>query len=105
VVQGAIEVFEKRGNFCYRFETIPSTPYAPRRIQQIIKDTADEAKITKRVYPHLLRHAVATTLLEHGMSLEPIQKCLGHSKLETTQIDAESTAEMIQERSQQALGG
>jgi integrase/recombinase XerD len=87
------------------FETIHSTPYSPRRIQQIIKETADEAKITKRVYPHLLRHSVATTLLERGMPLEQIQKFLGHSKLETTQIYAESSPEMIKDSYQRALGG
>src|SRR5215510_6544957 len=43
----------------YLFETIHHTRYSPRRIQQIIKETAGEAKITKRVYPHLLRHSVA----------------------------------------------
>ena len=87
------------------FETIHATPYSPRRIQQIVKETASEAKIEKRVYPHLLRHSVATTLLEGGMSLEQIQKFLGHSKLETTQIYAESTPEMIKESYQRALGG
>jgi integrase/recombinase XerD len=87
------------------FETIHSTPYSPRRIQQIIKETADEAKITKRVYPHLLRHSVATTLLERGMPLEQIQKFLGHSKLETTQIYAESSPELIKDSYQRALGG
>ena len=70
----------------YLFETIHHTPYSSPRIQQIIKETVDEAKIAKRVYPHLLRHSVATTLLERGMPLEQIQKFLGHSKLETTQI-------------------
>jgi site-specific recombinase XerD len=30
----------------------------------MIKETAEQAEITKRVYPHLLRHSVATTLLE-----------------------------------------
>ncbi len=64
-----------------------------------------QAKIAKRVYPHLLRHSVATTLLERGMPLEQIQKLLGHSKLETTQIYAESTPEMIKESYQRALGG
>ncbi|MFQ6027565.1 MAG: tyrosine-type recombinase/integrase [Dehalococcoidia bacterium] len=82
-----------------------ATPYSPRRIQQIVKETAAEAKIAKRVYPHLLRHWVATTLLERGMPLEQIQKLLGHSKLETTQIYAESTPEMIKESYQRALGG
>jgi integrase/recombinase XerD len=87
------------------FETIHSTPYSPRRIQQIIKETADEAKITKRVYPHLLRHSVATMLLERGMPLEQIQKFLGHAKLETTQLYAESSPEMIKDSYQRALGG
>jgi integrase/recombinase XerD len=89
----------------YLFETIHHTAYSSRRIQQIIKETADEANITKRVYPHLLRHSVATTLLEHGMPLEQIQEFLGHSKLETTQIYAESTPEMIKASYQKALAG
>jgi integrase/recombinase XerD len=89
----------------YLFETIHHTCYSPRRIQQIIKETADEANITKRVYPHLLRHSVATTLLERGMPLEQIQKFLGHSKLETTQIYAESSPEMIKASYQKALAG
>ena len=74
-----------------------------RRIQQIVKATAEKAKITKRVYPHLLRHSVATTLLERGMPIEQIQKFLGHSKLETTQIYAESTTEMLKESYRRAL--
>ncbi len=39
------------------------------------------------------------------MPLEQIQKLLGNSKLETTQIYAESTPEMIKESYQRALGG
>ncbi len=89
----------------YLFETIHHTPYSARRIQQILKETAVEAKITKRVYPHLLRHSVATMLLERGMPLEQIQKFLGHSKLETTQIYAESSPEMIKASYQKALAG
>jgi integrase/recombinase XerD len=36
--------------------------YGPRCIQQILQETAEQAQIIKRVYPHLLRHSVATTL-------------------------------------------
>src|SRR5215217_3635249 len=54
----------------YLFETNRTTCYSPRRIQYIVKETAEQAQITKRVYPHLLRHSVATTLLEHGMPIE-----------------------------------
>jgi len=88
----------------YLFETVQHTQYSPRRIQQIIKETAADAQITKRVYPHLLRHSVATTLLERGMPIEQIQKFLGHATLETTQIYAESSVEMIKASYQTALG-
>src|SRR5215831_18746054 len=47
--------------------------------------------------------SVATTLLERGMPIEQIQKFLGHSKLETTQVYAESTTEMIKENYRKAL--
>ena len=79
--------------------------YSSRRIQQIVKETAADAEITKRVYPHLLRHSVAQTLLNRGMPLEQIQKFLGHAKLETTQIYAESSTESIKESYQKALSG
>jgi integrase/recombinase XerD len=85
------------------FETNRHAAFSPRRIQQMVKETADLAGITKRVTPHLLRHSVATTLLEHGMPLEQIQKFLGHAKIDTTQIYAESTTAMIKESYQQAL--
>lgn len=87
----------------YLFETNRHLPYSSRRIQQIVKATAERAKIKKRVYPHLLRHSVATTLLERGMPIDQIQKFLGHSKLETTQVYAESTTEMIKESYRRAL--
>lgn len=89
----------------YLFETNRHTAYSPRRVQQIVKAVAERARITKRVYPHLLRHSVATTLLERGMPIDQIQKFLGHSKLETTQIYAESTTQMIKESYRQALTG
>jgi integrase/recombinase XerD len=89
----------------YVFGSIHHTRYSPRRLQQIIKETAGGAQITKRVYPHLLRHSVATTLLKRGMPIDQIQKFLGHAKLETTQIYAESAAEMIKEGYQRALRG
>jgi integrase/recombinase XerD len=79
------------------FTTRRHTPYSPRRIQQLVQETAALAGIPKRVHPHLLRHSVATTLLERGMPLEQIQQFLGHARLETTQIYAESTAAMIKE--------
>jgi integrase/recombinase XerD len=87
----------------YIFESNRNSHYSARRIQQIVKETAADAGIQKRVHPHLLRHSVATTLLERGMALELIQKFLGHAKIETTQIYAESTTERLKESYRKAL--
>jgi integrase/recombinase XerD len=87
----------------YLFETNRATCYSQRCIQSIVKETAAQAEINKRVYPHLQRHLVATTLLERGLPIEQIQKFFGHAKLETTQVYAESSTEMMRESYQRAL--
>jgi len=60
--------------------------YSKRRIQQIVRDTAQDAGITKRVYPHLLRHTVAQHLADRGMPEELLQQFLGHEHPQTTQV-------------------
>ena len=54
--------------------------------------------------PHLMRHTVAQLLLEGGMPLEQVQRFLGHSKIATTQIYAESSTAMIRDAYRKALG-
>jgi site-specific recombinase XerD len=37
-------------------------------VYQVVKDAVARARITKRVYPHLLRHSWMTEMLRRGMN-------------------------------------
>jgi integrase/recombinase XerD len=78
--------------------------YSKRRIQQIVKDVAEEAGIQKRVYPHLLRHTVAQRLADEGMREELLQQFLGHEAPETTQRYYEPKRTRVKDAFEEAMG-
>ena len=72
--------------------------YTRQRIGQIVREVARATGVTKRVYPHLLRHTVATKLLSLGMDITDVQRFLGHENITTTRLYAETTAALLRRK-------
>jgi integrase len=56
-------------------------PLSTRQAQQAVQVAAARAGIAKRVYPHLLRHSMATNWMRRRKDPVTLQRLLGHSDL------------------------
>ena len=70
----------------FLFEGQTGGVYSVKSIQNFIKKYASNAQLTKRVFPHILRHSYATHQLENGVNIRYVQTLLGHKSIKTTEL-------------------
>ncbi|MCL2284418.1 MAG: tyrosine-type recombinase/integrase [Fibromonadales bacterium] len=85
-------VFSKDGENPYNIRKLYSD------IHNLLRSTGWEGKAS----PHVLRHTFATHLLENGADIVTVQRLLGHSNPNTTQIYTHVSAEKLKESLKQA---
>jgi len=81
----------------YLFLNRSARPLTRQRFWQLLKQYALQSAQGSKIYPHALRHAFATHLLDGGADLRAVQAMLGHVDIATTQIYTHLTSERLRE--------
>ncbi len=88
----------------YVFPSPRGGHYSARRLQQLVKEIAAEAEITKNVYAHLLRRTKAQYLADQGMPETLLQKFLGHEHPASTQVYYKPARPQVKRAFKDAMG-
>jgi integrase/recombinase XerD len=79
-------------------------PLSPSTIYGVFRRYAETAGIAhERQHPHVLRHSIATHLLDAGWDIADVQDWIGHADIKSTQVYAKVTNKRRETRYAQSL--
>ncbi len=100
--QKLLEFVEKKVSKIGRFDdaitdvTLKGAGLYPVFVDRTVKSELGQVEgITGRKSPHVLRHTLATELLDDGSDIYSIKELLGHSSLAATQVYTHNTIEKL----------
>ena len=68
-----------------------------RGLEYILKKIEEKTGYYLGLHPHIFRHSLATHLFDNGLDLLEIQKILGHSSIDSTQVYTHVSTKHIKE--------
>lgn len=89
---------EDDNEFLFVSERAPHHGMKKEGVEKIVREISKRMPpdVHKKITPHVIRHTTATTALRNGMPIEDISKMLGHAKLDTTMIYAQTSVDEVQ---------
>ncbi len=80
------------------FLSLKGKPIDRTSVWKLIKAYAKQAKLSKNIFPHMMRHSFASHLLDNGADLRIIQEMLGHSHISSTDRYTHVSLSRVHER-------
>lgn len=77
------------------FLTWFGTRLSDEQVSKLVRDALNRADVKQKGAAHILRHSMATALLDNGADIRHVQEMLGHESIQSTQIYTKVSVEKL----------